>query len=139
MRNREFFPLRKRDVGLIHEDGFYLDSVPKKIGGPEKVGQMCAIILLKRLNAERVLKEVGNYDLLPFVVSQLVEATISSFENTGEPDENLKDLVVEELVLNNSSKTLYVRLGVYTQAGDYAPLHLRLPIADSKERISVSI
>jgi len=138
MRERTFFPGRKRDVALIHEDGFYLDSVPKKIGGPEKVGQMCAIILVYRFNLERRIKEITNYDLIPLVVAQLVQATKEVFENTAEhPDENLRDLVVEKLTLFQKSRVLEIRLGVYTEAGDYTPLHLRIPLYEGDVKIKI--
>lgn len=128
MRTKEFKPFAKKDIALLHDDGFYLDKVPKKISGPEKVAQMCAIILVNRLNLHKEIRKLSNYGVIPVLVGLLVDSTKRLFENSGELDENLEELSIEEIVLNPTEKSVEIRLGVYTQAGEFAPLYLRTPL-----------
>jgi len=126
-REVKFVPFGRRDVALLHEDGWYLDNIPRKIAGPEKVAQMCAIILVHRIRFHEDLVRVTDYDAIPLIVGSAVAKLKEMFENTGAPDENLKDVKIERIWLNPENKSLHIRLQVYTQAGEYTPLHLRLP------------
>jgi len=143
MANREtyFRPDAKRDVALLHEDGWYLPSIPRKIGGAEKVAQMAAILLVYNVRMQSHLVKTVDYDAIPFIVAAAVRAAEQAFENDPAlpPDDNLERIEVRSLELDSFTKELFVKLDVYTQAGELAPLLLRIPLVPKEDASSVKI
>jgi len=110
-----------------------LPKLPQKISGPQKVAQMCALIMLKYLNFFERL-----FDSWPHSTQQTA-ATIALeceqlFENdyTLPPEDNLKSVDLIGGYFSPSTRQLAVVYQITTEAGETTSLVMALPNLDSE-------
>lgn len=129
-RKTLFKPFKKRDISLIHKDGFYFDN--KKVSGPEKVVQMCALILINRLNLDIEVKTLSNPNFLDTIAFLKGSEVKFIFENDPdtEPDEKLKEISLVSAEYDLINKAAVIKYDILTESGETAPLHLRIPLGE---------
>jgi hypothetical protein len=130
-----FQPFDKRDIKIQYDKipGSVVLATPQKVSGVEKVGQMCAVLILKYLNfTARILDAFpqGVY----MVANTIARECEALFENDPNlpPEDNLYAVELDSVLYSPSRRMLLVRYKVITQAGIPSVVHLPLPLYESE-------